>query len=190
MPFDKTPLVVKEVDFRRWSIQTALIYRGKTDTWKVPRGFVTDFASVPRFAVWLVPVTGRYTKASILHDWFCCYGIQAGLITARDTDGVFRRIMREDGVPFVLRWLVWTGVRWGAIFNRSGTRRPGWWRDAPVVLFWTVLFAPFVLPSMVAVGLGLFLWLVLEGLAWIIGRGVSRWSSTHGRSGSTRPARL
>jgi hypothetical protein len=187
MPFESSALVVKEVDYRRWSIQEALVYHGEWDTWKVPRGFITDFASVPRFAVWLVPITGVHTKPAILHDWFCEFGIAAGLISARDADGVFRRILREMGLPFLLRWMVWTGVRWGALGNPI--RRPGWIRDAPLVVLISLIFAPFVLPAFIATGLGLLVWMLLESVTYVLGKGVKRWSARRaaGRGSSTVP---
>src|SRR5438132_13707846 len=56
----------------RYSVLTAeLSYRiGKTEhVIVVPAGFVTDFASTPR-AIWAVlPPTGRYQMAAIVHDF-------------------------------------------------------------------------------------------------------------------------
>lgn len=162
MPFLTERLVVASIDPVRWAIQTDLRYEGNEEVFTVPRGYITDFASVPRFAMWLVPVYGLYTKVAILHDWFCSYAIVAGLITARDADGIFRRVMREEGVPVLMRWIMWTGVRWGALFNPI--RRAGWlcWRETPQLLGITLAGAPFVLPAFAAVGLALFLWEILE----------------------------
>ena len=108
---------------------------------------MTDFASVPRFAVWLIPTYGRYTAPAILHDYLITDMIPAGRISSADTDGLFRRAMRELGVPPVKRWLMWAGVRWGAAFNRR--RRAGWWRTAPAVLAVTVLALPLAVPMLV-----------------------------------------
>ena len=70
--------------------------------------------------------------AAVLHDWLITYGIPAGLITSRDCDGMFRRVLREEGTDVVRRWLMWTGVRLAAPFN-PGRRPSGLWRDAPIV---------------------------------------------------------
>ncbi len=35
----------------------------------IPKGFVTDGASVPRMLWWLFPPTGRYMEAALLHDY-------------------------------------------------------------------------------------------------------------------------
>jgi hypothetical protein len=82
----------------------------------------------------------------VLHDWLIVRAIPAGFVSSRDADGIFRRVLREQGVPFVKRWLMWTGVRWGALFNPP--RRAGWLRDLPLVLIWTLLALPVVLPAL------------------------------------------
>jgi hypothetical protein len=58
----------REVDEDTWELVEPLIYVGNKDTFVVPEDFQSDFASVPRAFVWLLPRYGRYTKASILHD--------------------------------------------------------------------------------------------------------------------------
>lgn len=37
----------------------------------VPKGFITDFASVPKCFHWIIPPRGRYGKAAVIHDY--CY---------------------------------------------------------------------------------------------------------------------
>lgn len=127
-----------------WELVGPLVYQGRTDTFRVEAGFVTDFATVPRAVVWLIPRFGRYTAAAILHDWLLVVGLNEGLVSPRDADGLFRRVLRELGVPPVRRWLMWTGVRWGSV-TKPG-RRHEWLRDAPAVLGISVLAAPLVVP--------------------------------------------
>ncbi len=174
MPFLTKGLIVREINPRDWAIQHDLVYEGAKEVFTVPRGFVTDFASVPRFATWLIPVYGLYTKVAILHDWFIKYAIGRGIISSSDADGIFRRVMREEGVPFLMAWIMWTGVRWGALLNHR--RRAGWFRgkDPWLVVLITLLGAPFLLPAFAAVGLGLFVWEILELFLFVIGKGV-RW---------------
>jgi hypothetical protein len=74
----------------------ALNYQGERDLFKVPAGFVTDFASVPGLFTWLVPRYGRFTKAAILHD-FLCDEAKEGRFIRSQADGIFRRVMRELG---------------------------------------------------------------------------------------------
>jgi hypothetical protein len=115
-----------------------LAYQGSVEHFVVPSGFYTDFASVPRLFRSLFPSIGKWTQAAVLHDWFCVH-LASGdcLVSSRDADGIFRRVMREAGVGFVTRWQMWAGVRWGALFNRH--RRPGIARDLPLVGVITLL---------------------------------------------------
>lgn len=168
MPFLTQGLMVREVNPREWAIQHELRYEGNEDIFAVPRGFITDFATVPRFATWLVPVYGLYTKVAILHDWFIKYAIGAGLLSSKDADGIFRRVLQEEGVPPLMAWIMWTGVRWGALTNKR--RSKGWFhgKECWLVFLITLFAAPFVIPAFAAIGLGLFFWEILEVITWLI----------------------
>jgi Protein of unknown function (DUF1353) len=165
VPFESPDLVVRRVDAETWATVDPLVYRGRWQRFVVPAGFRTDFASVPRVVTWLVPRFGAYTLAAILHDWLVDEGIDSGAVTARQADGLFRRVMREAGVPVVRRWLMWAGVRWGALSDPP--RRAGWLLSAPGVVAITVLAAPVVLPPVVAIVPGLVLYGLVE---WAVGR--------------------
>lgn len=162
VPFDSLALAVRRATDNTWEVLAPLVYRGDRDTFVVPPGFRTDFASVPRVVVWLFPRSGRYTPAAVLHDWLTDVAVPGGLVSARDADGVFRRVMRELGVPPLRRWLMWCGVRWGALVNP--VRRAGWWRDAPRVLALSVLAAPVVVPPAGVIAVALAVYRVAESL--------------------------
>ncbi|WP_131769358.1 DUF1353 domain-containing protein [Candidatus Protofrankia californiensis] len=106
MPFLSDRIFVEEIDDVRWRLLEPVIYEGKEQVFTVPKGFGTDFASVPRFLTWLVPTYGRYTKAAVLHDWLWKLA-DAGDFDRADADGIFRRAMRELDVAFLRRWLMW-----------------------------------------------------------------------------------
>jgi hypothetical protein len=151
VPFESDLLVVARETDNTWRLMSTLIYHGKEDTFVVAPGFVTDFASVPRIAVWLIPRFGKFTRAAITHDWLC----QNLPVDPVDVDGIFRRIMKEEGVPPVKRWIMWVGVRWGAATNPR--RRHGWWRTAPATIGITILALPLAVPMLgVAAGLALY----------------------------------
>lgn len=128
MPFT-TPLLVRRVDPTTWELVAPLSYQGRVDHWTIPSGYLTDFGTIPWFAQWLIPRTGVWTLATVLHDWCITDGIPAGLITSRQTDGVFRRVLREEGVDPVRRWLMFAAVRVAAPFS-AGRRPSELWRDA------------------------------------------------------------
>jgi hypothetical protein len=160
-------VIVEQLDATRWRLTEEVRYAGERDEFIVPDNYITDFATVPRIAVWLIPRFGLYTRAAILHDFLLTHCLEAGRINSTDADGLFRRAMKDLGVPPARRWLMWTGVRWGALFNAK--RREGWSKDALGVIALSAAFAWLVIP-MVAVGLALIPWGVIEFLATLPGR--------------------
>lgn len=77
---------------------------GSGETILVPKGFVTDLCSVPWFARWLVPLSGRLAKPALLHDWL----LLRGDLRAHD---VLEEAMKVAGVSPLMRLLVSTAVR-------------------------------------------------------------------------------
>ncbi len=76
----------------------------------VPAGFITDFASIPRFAWWICPpATGLHRKAAIPHDWI--YQTAGVNLTRRQADKIFLEIMEIRGVPGWRRYAMYGAVR-------------------------------------------------------------------------------
>lgn len=148
-----------------WELTLPLIWTGtKGDTFTVPPGFVTDFATVPRFMHWLVLPYGAYTRAAVLHDWLLTElakwtaetrngGARGWLPPAnsRDTDGIFRLVMEQLGVPWTKRWLMWAAVRAASLFSSRRAYGRRFWRDAPKVVGLLVLALPVLLPGTIGV---------------------------------------
>ncbi|SNR67531.1 DUF1353 domain-containing protein [Blastococcus mobilis] len=166
MPFEPGSLTVSRVDADTWALVDELVYQGCRERFVVPAGYCTDFATVPRVVSWLFPRFGAYTLAAILHDWLCTEGIRSGAVTSREADGIFRRVMRESGVPVLRRWLMWTGVRWRALFDAE--RRPGWLASAPGVLAISALAAPLVIPPAIVIAPALLAFAVAERLVALV----------------------
>ena len=75
----------------------------------VPAGFVTDFASVPRWPLTFA-LLGQYGHAaSVLHD----YLYATGGLSRSEADQVFRNALRSSGIARWRAWLMWVGVRVG-----------------------------------------------------------------------------
>jgi Protein of unknown function (DUF1353) len=166
-------VVVRQLEddpgFTKWELVERLSYRGRWDEWTVPPHFRTDFASVPRIVTWLIPRYGRFTKAAIIHDYLCAVEVRRGTISRADADGVFRRALRELGVAFLRRWLMWAAVRLDAARDDLGTLL----RPRPrALLVWLVVAVPGLLfaaaPAVLILGaLGLFYlaeWIALGAL--------------------------
>lgn len=150
MPFT-TRLHVEPSADDTWRLLVPLGYRGAIDTWTIPAGYVTDFGSIPWVASWLVARYGRWTRATVVHDYLITNELPAGRIDPVDIDGVFRRILRELGVSTPRRWLMWAGVRWGALF---GGRARGWLPTAPAVLAISLAALPAVAVGALGVVVG------------------------------------
>ena len=116
MPFT-TKLAITEYanGSYKWKLTEELVYHGKIDKFVVPVDFVTDFASVPRPLWGIFPPYGKHTKAAVVHD----YLYVTGNVSRKDADGIFSRMMRENGVKW-RRPFMWTAVR---LFGWIGWRR-------------------------------------------------------------------
>jgi len=45
----------------------------------VPKGYITNYASVPWFGRWLVSPVGKIRHAAVVHDWLCDTGVGRAL---------------------------------------------------------------------------------------------------------------
>ncbi|UHG90119.1 DUF1353 domain-containing protein [Spirosoma oryzicola] len=68
------PIVVryKEDDPKadRWVLVQSVTFMTKAGKVTVPRGYTTDFASVPMLLWGFFPPIGRHNRATLLHDWW------------------------------------------------------------------------------------------------------------------------
>ncbi|HEX8804253.1 MAG TPA: DUF1353 domain-containing protein [Acidimicrobiales bacterium] len=167
MPFEDgaDAVVVQQVDDKNWEVRKDLCYRGNEQRWTVPAGSGTDFASVPRVLVWFLPRYGRYTKAAILHDFLWRHKAVTGEISWVDADGTFRRAMRELGVPFLRRWMMWSAVRWAALFKPGG--RTGWLKESWRVVLVSLVALPFVVPPAAVILVTLLVFLLFEAILYV-----------------------
>jgi hypothetical protein len=156
MPFLDDDVVVKTCGEKRWTLVNPVEYKGNQDTFTVPAGFNTDFASVPRVFVWFLPRYGRYTKAAILHD-FLCDEARAGQVERYDADGIFRRVMRELDVAFLRRWIMWAAVRVG---GGRELLRPGLGQVLLVVLVAVPAIALVAIPAALIMAALAVFWLI------------------------------
>lgn len=158
-------VVVEQLDDRNWKVREPFEYQAHHDTYKVIPGMETDFASVPRVFVWFLPRYGRYTLAAIVHDYLWRQLASNGAMSYIDADGIFRRAMRELGVPFLRRWIMWAAVRWGALVKPGGLH--GWWRESWRVVLVTLLALPIVAPPALVVALALTIFQAIELVTWL-----------------------
>ena len=108
-----------DVNCRIWRLEESLIYEvkylGSGRVIKVPKGFETDGASIPRIFQSLLPIWDKYSRAAIIHDYLY-YGLKTfnphkeGL-TRKQADYVFLEAMKVSKVNFITRYCLWTFVR-------------------------------------------------------------------------------
>lgn len=112
-----TPLVVSpQPDGRRWVLWQDFEYHvgdyPSQFVITVPEGFETDFASVPKFAWWLISPYGKHGKAAVLHDYLYHLGRTGLDVEHRQVaDGIFLEAMQVLGVSKWRRQAMYWAVR-------------------------------------------------------------------------------
>lgn len=132
----------------------------------MPAKTETDFASVPKQLRWLVPKYGVYNKSAVLHDHLC-KRIHDGkpIVNRSDADGIFRRSMRELGVGYVRRWIMWAAVRIG------GKLKDADWKEVIRVILIALPIAIVAVPGMLLAQVLTWLYQLFEllvyGVRWL-----------------------
>ena len=126
------PLEVEYIDGQKWKVTKKFDYlvdfNDPHSVIKVPAGFITDFASIPR-AFWdWIPPTGKYGKAAVVHDYLYVVGGKVPcaactsepksapcpaptIYTKADSDKIFYDAMGVLGVGQPKRWLMYQAVK-------------------------------------------------------------------------------
>ena len=111
-------LDVEQVEDRReegrgtWRLLSPLIYRSDVadDTFVVPKGFVTDFASVPRIPLAFDWLGDRGNLAATLHDRLYS---KPHMVRRAMADRILLEALIVQGVPRLAALAIWLGVRIG-----------------------------------------------------------------------------
>jgi len=101
----------------RWKLLNPLEYGSSGGLFvHIPRGFVTDLASIPKALRVFYSVNGEHREAAVLHDWgyyklgHVAVGIQ---LTRLQVDELFLEAMEDLGVGWFKRHSMYWGVRMG-----------------------------------------------------------------------------
>ncbi len=120
MPFAPTvpQVVLRQITFTKFALLEPFSYtppRGPQRTYQVDPKIVgsTDLASVPWFLWWFVASYGRHTAAALVHDEL------VDTINRTHADWVFRAALKESGVRFIRRWLMWSAVSFETRFRTA-----------------------------------------------------------------------
>lgn len=89
---------------------------------KVPKGFQTDFASVPKPLWALFSPFGKYTQAAVLHDWLYKGN---GVSSRKEADALFYEAGVSSAMQKISMWIMWLFVRlyaWFAYTSPKGVK--------------------------------------------------------------------
>ncbi|MGB7449810.1 MAG: DUF1353 domain-containing protein [Ornithinimicrobium sp.] len=109
-------LELRSVDGRDFTVLRQIGYESErhAESFTVPadrRAFATDLASVPPVFGWLVPRSGVFLPAAVLHDALTEPGQYIGPhIDRTEADLIFREAMIGLGTGTVRAWLMWSAV--------------------------------------------------------------------------------
>ena len=117
---EMTRLNTMPIDDKYWEVMEDYYYKTSRGVIRVPKGFRTDYASVPRIFRNIINSYGKHGRAAVVHDWL--YSNQCEIdITREEADKVFLEIMKECGVNKIKRNLMYRMVRmFGASHFRKG----------------------------------------------------------------------
>lgn len=91
------------------------VWQCNENTIIIPKGFVTDLASVPklvRFLPYLDPL-GKNKEPAVLHDYL--YSKQ--IVTRKQADKLFRKALKIEKIPSFWAGVHYVGVRVGGRFG-------------------------------------------------------------------------
>lgn len=110
-----TPAILEIIGPNRWRLAEPFEYHvgryPSDEVIRVPAGFETDLASIPRLFWPLLPPQGRYAKAAILHDWLYVLGPAGDAAARQRADAIFLEAMAVLGCPAWQRRLIHAAVR-------------------------------------------------------------------------------
>lgn len=118
-------LAVEHIGPNQWRLVWPLIYApAKGPAIVVPAGFECDLASIPRMFWAVLSPAGPYARAAVLHDYLYVTADPRDRETRLAADRMFLQAMKDEGVGWLARKLMYRAVRQfgGPVFNRR--RKP------------------------------------------------------------------
>jgi Protein of unknown function (DUF1353) len=104
-----TKLILSDFNPNEWVLESALVWHDRVKRIEVPRGFITDLASIPRGLRAVLNVNGRSRKAAVLHDYLYC----EHKLNRSKCDALFLSALVAEGMNSALARTYWLGVRAG-----------------------------------------------------------------------------
>lgn len=117
----KTKFKLEQIDDKHFKLLTDLVYESEKYGLKirVPAGFVSDGASVPRVPLLFFFFGSKGKRAAVIHDWL----YRNALVSREVADGIFKEALFDTNKGAYTAWGMYLGVRgFGWIHYKS---RPG-----------------------------------------------------------------
>jgi hypothetical protein len=128
---------LEQIDRKQFALESTVGYVGELtglegkidesviDEIRVVGPFTTDLASVPGPLRWFVGRYGVHTPAALIHDHLI--GKTPPITGLKDwhADRFFRFMLKDLGVRWIRRWLIWAAVATRTRFEAQGLRRVG-----------------------------------------------------------------
>ncbi len=107
---EMSKLLVKDLMNGKFELVGDYVYQIGEYSIRVPKGFVTDYASIPRIFRPIVLPYGKHSGASVVHDYLYSKGCDLD-IERKKADKIFFEILKEEGVNPILARLMYVAVR-------------------------------------------------------------------------------
>ena len=107
---EMSKLLVKDLMNGKFELISDYIYQIENYVIRVPKSFVTDYASIPRIFRAIVLPYGKHSGVSVVHDYLYSKGCELN-IERKKVDKIFFEILKEEGVNPILARLMYIAVR-------------------------------------------------------------------------------
>ena len=107
---EMSKLLVKDLMNGKFELISDYIYQIENYVIRVPKSFVTDYASIPRIFRPIVLPYGKHSGASVVHDYLYSKSCELN-IERKKADKIFLEILKEEGVNPILARLMYIAVR-------------------------------------------------------------------------------
>lgn len=104
-----TQPILVPVDDVNWQLHEDYYVKTSKVSFTIPKGFITDLASVPKIVWNLYPPFGLYTGAAVAHDYI--YRTAQMRMTRAEADLVFLEVMQQAQVRDTKAQLMYLAVR-------------------------------------------------------------------------------
>ncbi len=109
--YTRAPVLSWRAEERQWVVEVPFTALWRGYAVKVPLGFRTDLASIPRALRSLIPQVGRHIQPAIVHDILYRHPWARKGLSRAQADKMFLDGMETVGVGWLRRWAMYGAVR-------------------------------------------------------------------------------